>query len=165
MEEVLLSRWQFAITTVYHFLFVPVTLGMAIFVALLETCYVNTKKPEWKKTCRKLLHFFGTLFLINFAMGVATGLVQEFQFGMNWSEYSRFMGDIFGAPLALEALTAFFLESTFLGIWMFGWDKLSEKAHCACIWLVGFSLPTPLCSILSGIRLPTGVRRWRASPS
>ena len=136
MEEVLLSRWQFAITTVYHFLFVPVTLGMAIFVALLETCYVNTKKPEWKKTCRKLLHFFGTLFLINFAMGVATGLVQEFQFGMNWSEYSRFMGDIFGAPLALEALTAFFLESTFLGIWMFGWDKLSEKAHCACIWLV-----------------------------
>ena len=110
MEEVLLSRWQFAITTVYHFLFVPVTLGMAIFVALLETCYVNTKKPEWKKTCRKLLHFFGTLFLINFAMGVATGLVQEFQFGMNWSEYSRFMGDIFGAPLALEALTAFFLD-------------------------------------------------------
>lgn len=136
MEEVLLSRWQFAITTIYHFLFVPLTLGMAIFVALLETCYVRTKNPEWKKTCRKLLNFFGTLFLINFAMGVVTGLVQEFQFGMNWSEYARFMGDIFGAPLALEALTAFFLESTFLGIWMFGWDKLSEKAHCACIWLV-----------------------------
>ena len=127
MEAVMLSRWQFAITTIYHFLFVPVTLGMAIFVALLETCYVRTKRPEWKKTCRKLLNFFGTLFLINFAMGVVTGLVQEFQFGMNWSEYSRFMGDIFGAPLALEALTAFFLESTFLGIWMFGWDKLSEN--------------------------------------
>ena len=136
MEEVLLSRWQFAITTIYHFLFVPLTLGMAIFVALLETCYVRTKRPEWKKTCRKLLNFFGTLFLINFAMGVATGLVQEFQFGMNWSEYARFMGDIFGAPLALEALTAFFLESTFLGIWIFGWDKLPEKVHCACIWLV-----------------------------
>ena len=136
MEAVMLSRWQFAITTIYHFLFVPVTLGMAIFVALLGPCYVRTKRPEWKKTCRKLLNFFGTLFLINFAMGVVTGLVQEFQFGMNWSEYSRFMGDIFGAPLALEALTAFFLESTFLGIWMFGWDKLSEKAHCACIWLV-----------------------------
>ena len=136
MEALLLSRWQFAITTVYHFLFVPITLGLSIFVALLETCYVRTNRPEWKPLCKKLVKFFGTLFLINFAMGVVTGIVQEFHFGMNWSEYARFMGDIFGAPLALEALTAFFLESTFLGLWMFGWDKLSEKAHCACIWIV-----------------------------
>ena len=136
MDALLLSRWQFAITTTYHFLFVPLTLGLSIFVALLETCYVRTNRPHWKETCRQLVKFFGTLFLINFAMGVVTGIVQEFHFGMNWSEYSRFMGDIFGAPLALEALTAFFLESTFLGIWVFGWDKLSPKLHCACIWIV-----------------------------
>ncbi|MDD6381892.1 cytochrome ubiquinol oxidase subunit I [Mitsuokella sp.] len=139
MEALILSRWQFAITTVYHFLFVPVTLGLSIFVALLETCYVRTKRPQWKKASRQLVRFFGTLFIINFSMGVVTGIVQEFHFGMNWSEYSRFMGDIFGAPLALEALTAFFLESTFLGIWIFGWDKLSEKAHCICIWIVAFA--------------------------
>lgn len=139
MEALILSRWQFAITTVYHFLFVPVTLGLSIFVALLETCYVRTKRPQWKAASRKLVKFFGTLFIINFSMGVVTGIVQEFHFGMNWSEYSRFMGDIFGAPLALEALTAFFLESTFLGIWIFGWDKLSEKAHCICIWVVAFA--------------------------
>lgn len=139
MEALILSRWQFAITTVYHFLFVPVTLGLSIFVALLETCYVRTNRPQWKAASRKLVKFFGTLFIINFSMGVVTGIVQEFHFGMNWSEYSRFMGDIFGAPLALEALTAFFLESTFLGIWIFGWDKLSEKAHCICIWIVAFA--------------------------
>lgn len=139
MDALLLSRWQFAITTVYHFLFVPITLGLSIFVALLETCYVRTKHPAWKETSRKLVRFFGTLFIINFSMGVVTGIVQEFHFGMNWSEYARFMGDIFGAPLALEALTAFFLESTFIGIWIFGWDKLSEKAHCACIWIVAFA--------------------------
>ena len=139
MDALILSRWQFAITTVYHFLFVPVTLGLSIFVALLETCYVRTKRPAWKEASRKLVRFFGTLFVINFSMGVVTGIVQEFHFGMNWSEYSRFMGDIFGAPLALEALTAFFLESTFLGIWLFGWDKLSEKVHCICIWVVAFA--------------------------
>ncbi len=139
MDALILSRWQFAITTVYHFLFVPVTLGLSIFVALLETCYVRTKRPAWKETSRKLVRFFGTLFIINFSMGVVTGIVQEFHFGMNWSEYSRFMGDIFGAPLALEALTAFFLESTFLGIWIFGWDKLSERLHCICIWIVAFA--------------------------
>lgn len=138
MEALLLSRWQFAITTIYHFLFVPVTLGLSIFTALLETWYVNCGSYEWRIKLRKLVKFFGTLFLINFAMGVVTGIVQEFHFGMNWSEYARFMGDIFGAPLALEALTAFFLESTFLGIWIFGWDKLSEKRHCLCIWLVAF---------------------------
>ena len=136
MDIVLLSRWQFAITTIYHFLFVPVTLGLTLFLALLETCYVTTKRAHWKEPCRKLLKFFGAIFLVNFAMGVVTGIVQEFHFGMNWSEYSRFMGDIFGAPLALEALTAFFFFFFFIGIWVFGWDKLPEKLHCACIWLV-----------------------------
>ena len=138
MDVVILSRLQFAITTVYHFLFVPVTLGLSIFVALLETWYLNAESYEEKIKLKKLVKFFGTIFLINFAMGVVTGIVQEFHFGMNWSEYARFMGDIFGAPLALEALTAFFIESTFIGIWIFGWDKLSEKMHCACIWLVAF---------------------------
>ena len=138
MDVVLLSRWQFAITTVYHFLFVPLTLGLSIFTALLETWYVNCGSYEGRVKLKKLVKFFGTIFLINFAMGVVTGIVQEFHFGMNWSEYARFMGDIFGAPLALEALTAFFLESTFIGIWIFGWDKLSEKKHCLCIWLVAF---------------------------
>ena len=138
MDALLLSRLQFAITTVYHFLFVPITLGLSIFVALLETWYINCGSYEGRVKLKKLVKFFGTIFLINFAMGVVTGIVQEFHFGMNWSEYARFMGDIFGAPLALEALTAFFLESTFLGIWMFGWDKLSEKKHCLCIWIVAF---------------------------
>ena len=136
MSTAVLSQWQFAITSTYHFLFVPLTLGLTFFLALLETCHVRTQDAQWKRESRKLLHFFGTVFLINFAMGVVTGIVQEFQFGMNWSEYARFMGDIFGAPLALEALTAFFLESTFLGIWIFGWDKLSPKLHCLTMWLV-----------------------------
>ena len=136
MDIVLLSRWQFAITTIYHFLFVPVTLGLSIFIAVLETCYVNCGSYERRLQLKSLIKFFGNIFLINFALGVVTGIVQEFHFGMNWSEYSRFMGDIFGAPLALEALSAFFLESTFIAIWLFGWDKLSEKLHCICIWLV-----------------------------
>ena len=138
MDALILSRLQFAITTLYHFLFVPITLGLSIFVALLETWYVNSGSYEERIKLKKLVKFFGTIFLINFAMGVVTGIVQEFHFGMNWSEYSRFMGDIFGAPLALEALTAFFIESTFIGLWIFGWDKLSEKFHCICIWLVAF---------------------------
>ena len=138
MDALILSRLQFAITTVYHFLFVPVTLGLSIFVALLETWYVNSGSYEERIKLKKLVKFFGTIFLINFAMGVVTGIVQEFHFGMNWSEYARFMGDIFGAPLALEALSAFFIESTFIGIWIFGWDKLSEKFHCLCMWLVAF---------------------------
>lgn len=138
MDALILSRLQFAITTLYHFLFVPVTLGLSIFVALLELWYVNSGSYEERIKLKKLVKFFGTIFLINFAMGVVTGIVQEFHFGMNWSEYARFMGDIFGAPLALEALTAFFIESTFLGLWIFGWDKLSEKVHCLCIWLVAF---------------------------
>ncbi len=132
MDVLTLSRWQFAITTVYHFFFVPLTLGLSIFIAILETVYVKTGNEQYKL----LAKFWGKLFLINFAMGVVTGIVQEFQFGMNWSEYSRFVGDIFGAPLAIEALLAFFLESTFLGVWIFGWDKLSKKMHLAAIWLV-----------------------------
>ena len=132
MEPYILARWQFAIVTVYHYFFVPLTLGFSIIVAIMETLYVRTGDEIYKR----MVKFWGKLFLINFAMGVATGLVQEFQFGMNWSEYSRFMGDIFGAPLAIEALLAFFMESTFLGLWIFGWDKLSKKAHLATIWLV-----------------------------
>jgi cytochrome d ubiquinol oxidase subunit I len=132
MDPLLLSRLQFAITTVYHFFFVPLTLGLSILVAIMETVYVRTGDETYKRMTK----FWGTLFLINFAMGVVTGIVQEFQFGMNWSEYARFVGDVFGAPLAIEALLAFFLESTFLGIWLFGWDKLSKRLHAATIWLV-----------------------------
>ena len=132
MDPVTLSRWQFGLTTVYHFLFVPLTLGMGWFVAYMQTRYYQTKDESW----RKLAKFWGKLFLINFAIGVVTGIVQEFQFGMNWSEYSRYVGDIFGAPLAIEALMAFFLESTFLGIWIFGEGRVPEKVHLAAIWLV-----------------------------
>jgi len=132
MDPVTLSRWQFGLTTVYHFLFVPLTLGLGWFVAFMQTRYYQTKDESW----RKLAKFWGKLFLINFAIGVVTGIVQEFQFGMNWSEYSRYVGDIFGAPLAIEALMAFFLESTFLGIWIFGEGKVPEKVHLAAIWLV-----------------------------
>jgi len=132
MDVLALARWQFGIVTVYHFFFVPITLGLSVFVAILETAYVRTEKEVYLRMTK----FWGKLFLINFAIGVATGIVQEFQFGMNWSEYSRFMGDIFGAPLAIEALLAFYMESTFLGLWIFGWDKLSKKAHAAVMWLV-----------------------------
>jgi cytochrome d ubiquinol oxidase subunit I len=126
-----LARWQFGITTVYHFLFVPITLGTVFLVAIMQTMWVRTSNDAWLR----LTKFFGKIFLINFAMGVVTGIVQEFQFGMNWSEYSRFVGDIFGAPLAVEGLLAFFLESTFLGMWIFGWDRLPKKIHLASIWL------------------------------
>ena len=132
MDPVLLSRWQFGLTTVYHFFFVPLTLGLGWFVAFMQTRYYQTRD----ETYRKMAKFWGKLFLINFAIGVVTGIVQEFQFGMNWSEYSRFVGDIFGAPLAIEALMAFFLESTFLGVWIFGEGKIPEKMHLASIWLV-----------------------------
>ncbi|MGE5377471.1 MAG: cytochrome ubiquinol oxidase subunit I [Bacteroidota bacterium] len=132
MDPLSLSRWQFGLTTVYHFLFVPLTLGLGWFVAYMQTRYYQTKDESW----RKLTKFWGKLFLINFAIGVVTGIVQEFQFGMNWSDYSRFVGDIFGAPLAVEALMAFFLESTFLGIWIFGEGKVPDKVHLASIWLV-----------------------------
>jgi len=132
MDALALARWQFGVTTVYHFFFVPLTLGLVWAVALFETLYVVRGDELYKKMAK----FWGKLFLINFAMGVVTGIVQEFQFGMNWSEYSRFVGDVFGAPLAIEALLAFFLESTFLGLWIFGWERLSKKVHLACIWLV-----------------------------
>jgi len=132
MTTLTLSRLQFASTTIYHFFFVPLTLGLSILLFVLELQYVRTGNETYKR----MVKFWGKLFLINFALGVATGLVQEFQFGMNWSNYSRFVGDIFGAPLAIEALLAFFLESTFLGIWVFGWDKLSKGLHAATIGLV-----------------------------
>lgn len=132
MDPLLLARLQFSITTVYHFFFVPLTLGLSVLVALMETIYVRTGQEVYKEMTK----FWGKLFLINFAMGVVTGIVQEFQFGMNWSEYSRFVGDIFGAPLAIEALLAFFLESTFLGIWIFGWERLSKGMHTAAMWMV-----------------------------
>jgi cytochrome d ubiquinol oxidase subunit I len=132
MDVLVLARLQFAITIIYHFFFVPLTLGLSLVVAFFETLYVVTGKDIYKR----LTKFWGKLLLINFAVGVVTGIVQEFQFGMAWSEYSRFVGDIFGAPLAIEALFAFFLESTFLGIWIFGWDRISKGLHLATIWLV-----------------------------
>ncbi|WP_232668380.1 cytochrome ubiquinol oxidase subunit I [Pseudonocardia sp. TRM90224] len=130
MDALDLARWQFGITTIYHFLFVPLTIGLSVIVAVLQTAWHRTGKVEYLQATR----FFGKLFLINFAMGVVTGIVQEFQFGMNWSTYSTFVGDVFGAPLAMEALLAFFLESTFIGLWIFGWDKLPRRVHLATIW-------------------------------
>ncbi len=126
-----LSRWQFGITTVYHFLFVPITIGLGFFVAGFELAWIRTGHERWLR----LAKFYGKLFLINFALGLVTGIVQEFQFGMNWSAYSRMVGNIFGAPLAIEALLAFFLESTFLGLWIFGWDRLPPRLHNACMWI------------------------------
>ncbi|MDV6014520.1 cytochrome ubiquinol oxidase subunit I [Haloechinothrix sp. LS1_15] len=136
MEVLELARWQFGITTVYHFIMVPLTIGLSVLVACMQTAWVRTGKPVYLKMTK----FWGKLLLINFAMGVVTGIVQEFQFGMNWNAYSRFVGDVFGAPLAMEGLVAFFVESTFLGLWIFGWDRLSKRAHLACIW--AFSLAT-----------------------
>ena len=140
-----LSRWQFGITTVYHFIFVPLTIGLAPLLAIMQTVWTVTDNPVWYRLTR----FFGKLFLINFALGVATGIVQEFQFGMNWSEYSRFVGDIFGAPLAMEGLVAFFFESTFIGLWIFGWNRLSKKVHLACIWIVAFGVNASAFFIIS----------------
>ena len=131
MNALDLARWQFAITTVYHFLFVPITIGLGFLVAGLQTAWYRKNNLKYLRATK----FFGKLFLINFAIGVVTGIVQEFQFGMNWSTYSRFVGDIFGAPLAMEGLLAFFLESTFLGLWIFGWDRLPKKLHLATIWI------------------------------
>jgi cytochrome d ubiquinol oxidase subunit I len=127
-----LARAQFALTSIYHFLFVPVTMGLSFLVAVLQTVWHRSGNDEW----RRLTRFFGSLLLINIAVGVVTGLVQEFEFGMNWSAYSRYVGDVFGGPLAMEGLAAFFLESTFLGLWLFGWDRLSRRVHLFCIWMV-----------------------------
>lgn len=132
MDVLDLARWQFAITTVYHFLFVPITIGLSAIVAWYHSRWVRTRNEEHLRMTK----FLGKLFTINFALGLVTGIVQEFQFGMNWSSYSRFVGDIFGAPLALEALLAFFLESTFLGLWIFGWGRIPERLHAATMWIV-----------------------------
>ncbi|WP_129841420.1 cytochrome ubiquinol oxidase subunit I [Streptomyces sp. RFCAC02] len=152
-----LARWQFGITTVYHFLFVPLTISLAALTAGLETAWVRTKKEKYLRATK----FWGKLFLINIAMGVVTGLVQEFQFGMNWSDYSRFVGDVFGAPLAFEALIAFFFESTFIGLWIFGWDKLPPKLHVATIWTVAVGTVLSAYFILaanSWMQHPVGYR-------
>ncbi|MCO1339244.1 cytochrome ubiquinol oxidase subunit I [Kocuria polaris] len=130
MDPLDIARWQFGITTVYHFLMVPLTIGLGVLVASLQTAWHVTGREHYLRMTK----FWGKLFLINFIMGVATGIVQEFQFGMAWSEYSRFVGDVFGAPLAMEALLAFFVESTFLGLWIFGWKRLPKAVHLACIW-------------------------------
>jgi len=127
-----LSRLQFALTALYHFLFVPLTLGLSILVAMMETVYVMTRRQIW----RDMTRFWGVLFGINFALGVATGITMEFQFGMNWAYYSHYVGDIFGAPLAIEGLMAFFLEATFVGLFFFGWEKLSARAHLVVTWLM-----------------------------
>jgi cytochrome bd ubiquinol oxidase subunit I len=132
MDIVDLGRLQFAITTIFHFVFVPISIGLSLLVAIMETMYVVKKNDLFKKMAK----FWGTFLLINFAVGIVTGIMQEFQFGMNWSDFSRFVGDVFGTPLAIEALLAFFLESTFIGLWVFGWDRLSKGVHLACIWLV-----------------------------
>ncbi|MFE6924879.1 cytochrome ubiquinol oxidase subunit I [Nocardia sp. NPDC057663] len=157
MDIVDVSRWQFGITTVYHFIFVPLTIGLAPLIAMMQTAWVITGKEHWYR----LTKFFGKLFLINFAIGVATGIVQEFQFGMNWSEYSRFIGDIFGAPLALEALIAFFMESTFIGLWIFGWTRLPKLVHLATIWIVAFGVNASAYFIVAAnsfMQHPVGAR-------
>lgn len=135
MDVVLLSRLQFAAAACFHFLFVPLTLGLVLLVAIMETKYVRTGDPEYKRMAK----FWGKIFIINFVVGVVTGITLEFQFGTNWSRYSAYVGDIFGSLLAIEASVAFFLESTFLGVWIFGWKRLSAKAHCAAIWAVAIA--------------------------
>ncbi|MBV8345987.1 MAG: cytochrome ubiquinol oxidase subunit I, partial [Mycolicibacterium sp.] len=157
MSALDISRWQFGITTVYHFIFVPLTIGLAPIIAGMQTAWVITGNNAWYRLTR----FFGKLFLINFALGVATGIVQEFQFGMNWSEYSRFVGDIFGAPLAMEGLAAFFLESTFIGLWIFGWSRLPRLVHLACIWIVAIAVNVSAFFIIAAnsfMQHPVGAR-------
>jgi cytochrome d ubiquinol oxidase subunit I len=152
-----LSRWQFGITTVYHFIFVPLTIGLSILVAAMQTAWFVKKDQAYLRMTK----FFGKLFLINFAVGVVTGIVLEFQFGMNWSAYSRFVGDVFGAPLAMEGLLAFFMESVFLGLWIFGWDKLSPRLHLATIWLAAIGTNLSAFFILaanSWMQHPVGYR-------
>ena len=157
MDALELARWQFGITTVFHFLFVPLTIGLAFLVAIFQTASHRTGNDAY----RRATDFFGKLFLINFALGVVTGIVQEFQFGMNWSQYSRYVGDIFGAPLALEGLMAFFLESTFIGLWIFGRQRLSPRLHLATIWIVSAGSMLSAYSILaanSWMQHPVGYR-------
>ncbi|WP_084614668.1 cytochrome ubiquinol oxidase subunit I [Nakamurella lactea] len=156
MDVLSLARWQFGVTTVYHYLFIPISIGLALYVAIVETAWVRTRNPVYLRSAK----FFSSLLLINFAIGVVTGIVQEFQFGMNWSSYSRFVGDVFGAPLAMESLLAFFIESTFLGLWIFGWDKLSPRLHCACMWMVAFGTTASAYFILAAnsfMQHPVGI--------
>jgi cytochrome bd ubiquinol oxidase subunit I len=151
-----IARWQFGITTVYHFLMVPLTIGLSVLVAVMQTAWFRTGKPHYLAMTK----FWGKLMLINFAMGVVTGIVQEFQFGMAWSAYSRFVGDVFGAPLAMEGLVAFFVESTFLGLWIFGWDRLPRAAHLACIWAAALATNVSAFFILaanSWMQHPVGI--------
>src|SRR6476660_3286580 len=157
MDALDVSRWQFGITTVYHFMFVPLTIGLAPLVAIMQTIWWRTGDERWLRLTR----FFGKLFLINFAIGVVTGIVQEFQFGMNWSEYSRFVGDVFGAPLAMEGLVAFFFESTFIGLWIFGWTRLPRLVHLACIWIVAIAVNMSAFFIIAAnsfMQHPVGAR-------
>src|SRR3981189_1054105 len=157
MNALDVSRWQFGITTVYHFIFVPLTIGLAPLIAVMQTVWRLTGNATWYRLTR----FFGKLFLINFALGVATGIVQEFQFGMNWSEYSRFVGDVFGAPLAIEGLAAFFFESTFIGLWIFGWTRLPRLVHLACIWIVAIAVNMSAFFIIAAnsfMQHPVGAR-------
>src|SRR5208337_1637665 len=135
MDALALSRLQFAVTAMFHFIFVPLTLGLSIMVAYMESRYVSTNDAMYLKMTK----FWGKLFLINFALGVVTGITMEFQFGMNWAEYSKYVGDIFGAPLAIEATVAFFMASVFIGLWIFGWNRVSKKVHALSIWLVAIA--------------------------
>jgi len=157
LDPLLLARIQFAATTVFHFFFVPITIGMVFLIAIFESIYVKTGDEHYKRITK----FFGHLFLINFAVGVVTGILQEFQFGMNWSEYSSFVGDVFGPSLAVEALLAFYLESTFIGIWIFSWEKINKKLHAMCIWLVSIGTIMSAFWILSAnsfMQHPVGVK-------
>ncbi|WP_125610925.1 cytochrome ubiquinol oxidase subunit I [Specibacter cremeus] len=163
MDALEIARWQFGIVTVYHFLMVPLTIGLGLLVAVLQTVWHRTGKEEYLRATK----FWGKLFLINFIMGVATGIVQEFQFGMAWSEYSRFVGDVFGAPLAMESLLAFFVESTFLGLWIFGWKKLPAKIHLACLWVAVVGSVVSAYFILvanSWMQHPVGVQMANGKP-
>src|SRR5699024_12302467 len=132
MDPLIIARIQFASTTIFHYFFVPVSIGLALIIVIMQSLYVVKDQEIYIRMTK----FWGVLFLINFAVGVVTGILQEFQFGMNWSTYSRFVGDVFVPSLAIEALAAFFLESTFLGIWVFGWDRLSKRVNLLSIWLV-----------------------------
>jgi cytochrome d ubiquinol oxidase subunit I len=155
--KVLLSRWQFGVTITYHFLFVPLTIGLALLVAVMQVLAYTRKDETWERPAR----FFGTLFLINFAMGVVTGIVQEFQFGMNWSNYSVFVGNIFGAPLAMEGLLAFFAESTFIGLWLFGRNRLPALVHTLSICVVSLATIVSAFFILAAnawMQHPVGYR-------
>ena len=158
-----LARWQFAFVTINHFFFVPVTIGLAFLTALLQTAWYRTKREEYLRLTR----FFGTLLVINVAIGVVTGLVQEFQFGMDWGAYSRLVGNIFGAPLAMEGLAAFFLESTFLGLWLFGWDRLPRRVHLATIWAVSLGTVLSAAFIMaanSWMQHPVGYQMIHGKP-